>query len=249
MPAAGERDRATCQPIAGAGSQYPHTIHEHFGRCLGGAEIQVLRHLARAHSRLKENEKSLEYALQGAELCKMKDDETILSFYETIIVAYYRQGMIQQAQSTNRDAVGFARALNNNAKELDFLLGLGEAQFLSELYEDALQTYQQALDMAKQLNHRTDEAYLVGRLGVTLAELGRLDDAITYHLQAVDLAKLWLLPNLEGEQLSMLAMAYLDKGESQLARKFCNSALQVFAEAGLKDEVQKVNQLREKINA
>jgi tetratricopeptide (TPR) repeat protein len=213
------------------------------------AEIQALRHLAQAHSKLKENDSALNYARQGVELCKVNDDETMLSFYEIIIISYYRQGKIREAQVTNRDAISFARKLNNSAKELEFLLSLGEAQFLSELHEDALQTYQKALELAKQLSRRSDEAYLTGRVGVMLAELGQLDEAIQYHSQAVDLARLWLFPRLEGEQLSMLAMAHFEKGDIRQAREYCHLAIQVFSEAGLNEEIQKASQLFKQISA
>lgn len=214
-----------------------------------GAEIQALRHLAQAHCKLNENEKALEYAFPGIELCKKDEIETIFPFYETVITVYYRQQKIQEAQLINQEAINCAHEINNYAKELEFLLSLGETQYLSELPEEAMETYQRACKIAKQLNLKTDEAYLTGRIGVTLAEVGRLDEAIKYHSQAVDFAKSLLLPNLEGEQLSMLAMAFFEKGDIQEARNYCNLAIQVFTEAELKDEVQKASQLLEKIDS
>jgi tetratricopeptide (TPR) repeat protein len=213
------------------------------------AEIQALRNLVQAHSKLKDNEKALDYALRGVELCKKSNNDTLLFFYETMIVVYYRQGKVQEAQRINQEAVNLARDQNNNSKELEFLLSLGEAQYLSELTAEALLTYQQALEVAKRIDRRTDEAYLTGRIGVALAELGRLDEAIQHHSQAVEFARLWLLPRLEGEQLSMLAMAYYEKGETQKAREYCTAAIQVFTETGLTEEIQKAVQLLKKMDA
>jgi tetratricopeptide (TPR) repeat protein len=211
------------------------------------AEIQALLNLAQSHSRLLENEFAAEYAKRGIELCQVNADETILSFYEILIVVYYRQGKIEQARQFNQDAIELARAQQNKSKELDFLLSLGEAQYISELTEEALNSYQQALKAAEQLDRKTDEAYLTGRIGVALADLGRLDEAIQHHSKAVELARLWALPRLEGEQLIMLAMAYNEKNELQLARKQCNLAIQVFSEANLTEELQNALQLHKNL--
>lgn len=211
------------------------------------AEIQALRHLAQTHSRLMENEKAAEYAKRGVELCQATADDTILSFYEILIIVYYRQGKVEIARQFNQDAVNLARVQHNQSKELEFLLSLGEAQYLSELTDEALQTYQQALAKAKQLDRKTDEAYLTGRIGIALADLGRLDEAIQHHSQAVELAKVWALPRLEGEQLTMLAMAYDEKGETKMARQHCSLAIQVFTEAGLTGELKNAVQLLKKM--
>lgn len=221
--------------------EFVHTQGDH------KAEIQALRNLAQASSKLKENEQAAEYAQRGVELCKTASDDMILFFYETLIIVYYRQGKVQDAQRINQDAVKVARAHKNTSKELEFLLSLGEAQYLSELTGEALQIYQQALQLAKDLNRRTDEAYLTGRIGIVMAELGRLEEAIEHHLRAVELARVWQLRRLEGEQLTMLAMAYDEKGDIQKAREQCNLAIQVFTEAGLNEEVQKAVQLLKKM--
>ncbi len=211
-------------------------------------EIQTLRHLSQAHCNLKEDEKAMEYANQGLALCKEISDQTVFSFYETQIQIYSRQGQPQTAQQINQEAAEYARVLNNKSKEFEFLLSQGESHLVAEAHADALIAYERAHLIAQELNRKTDEAYLTGRIGVVLAETGKLDEAINYHLQAVSLARLLLIPNLEGEQLTMLLMAYLEKGEILEARKYGNAALQIYSEAGLQVEIDKVKQLLQKVN-
>jgi tetratricopeptide (TPR) repeat protein len=105
-----------------------------------------------------------------------------------------------------------------------------------------------ALDGAKQLGRQADEAYLIGRIGFTLAELGRTDEAIAYHEQAVELARQRVIPDLEGQQLSMLAMAYLERQELNKARSYCAAAIQIYTDAKLNAEAENARRLLAEIN-
>jgi hypothetical protein len=52
-----------------------------------------------------------------------------------------------------------------------------------------------------------------------------------------------MIKDLEGEQLSMLAMAMMDKREVDKALEYANKALQVFMDADLLEESEKVREL------
>ena len=109
--------------------------------------------------------------------------------------------------------------------------------------ENALDAYQQARKGAVRLSRQSDAAYLTGRIGVSLAELGRIDEAIIFHQDAIHLAQERGLPQLEGEQLSMLALAYREKGNRLEAQTCCQAAIQVFIRADLEAEALQAQQL------
>ena len=115
--------------------------------------------------------------------------------------------------------------------------------------EQALETYRSALKAAKQLNRFTDEAYLTGRIGVTLAEMGNVDEAITYHNEAIQLARQRDIPELEGEQLSMLAMAYLERQDLGEARKYCQAAIEAYSNLEESGGVDNAHRLLAEIEA
>ena len=119
---------------------------------------------------------------------------------------------------------------------------------LSDRLDDALAIYKDADDKAKEIDRKKDAAYLTGRIGITLAELGRLDEAIPYHERALEQAKSRQLPELAGEQLSMLALAYKDKSEFDKASSYCRKAIQVFSSAGFEQQAQNTRQLLAEIN-
>jgi tetratricopeptide (TPR) repeat protein len=84
---------------------------------------------------------------------------------------------------------------------------------------------------------------------VVLAEMGRVDEAVMYHQQAADLARQRSIPDLEGEQLSMLALAALDQQNSEQARDYCQQAIDIFAAAQLNEQAAQARQLLAQINA
>ncbi len=207
------------------------------------AEIQALRHLAQLQAKLGADEKAVDYALRGIGLAQESDAQATLAFWEIVIPAYYRMNEIVAAQDATVKAINLAQSMNNESKEVDLLLSLAESFYLSEAYKQALPTYEKALEGAKKLERRKDQAYLTGRVGVVLAELGRLDDAIIYHRQALALARERDIPDLEGEQLLMLVMAHLEKGERARAKGLCNEAINVYAAAELEQEANRARQL------
>ena len=103
--------------------------------------------------------------------------------------------------------------------------------------------HEEARKGAIRLSRQYDEAYLTGRMGIALAESGRTEEAIAYHKEAIALAKKREIPQLEGEQLSMLALAYLEKEDPMQARSYCQSAIELFAEAELEEEVVRAQKL------
>ncbi|HEY61965.1 MAG: tetratricopeptide repeat protein [Anaerolineales bacterium] len=213
------------------------------------AEIQVLRHLVQIHSALNEPEKVIDYAHEGLELVRGKDNETAFIFYENLVKACYLLNHFKEGNAGALEAIELARAAKNEQKEFEFLISLGESYVVTDEIDKALGIYRQALDLARRTDKDIKAAYLTGRVGFALAELGNLEDAIPLHKEAVELARAQDLPDLEGEQLTMLAMAYRDLGALQEAMNYCKMAIDVFREAKLDSQETNINKFLKEIEA
>ena len=213
------------------------------------AEVETLRHLANSFTQLKDHEKVLAYSKEGLSLADWANPNSIIEFYEKIISTYYKLGSIKEAEEYTTQAIEFAGSNGDDGKELDFLLSLGESFVFSKKLDQALEIYKKAVKKAVRTDRHKDAAYLTGRIGFTLAELGQLSDAILYHKSARNLAQQNGLLDLEGEQLTMLAMSYSELGEADEARKHCKEAIEIYSGAKLEDEAKKARQLLESFNA
>jgi tetratricopeptide (TPR) repeat protein len=203
------------------------------------AAINALGHLTRYYSSKGDDENALDSARKGIELSRGTDHDAALTFYEAMIKSYYRTGQIEEAQSSNEEAIALARSTKDFNKEIDLLLSLGESYMVSDMKDEALSAYRSALEGAKRLQRLKDEAYLTGRVGIVLAEQGHLDEATNYHRDAVELARQRDLPELEGEQLSMLAFVCMERRELDEGREHCQAAIEVYS--GMKHTVGEEN--------
>lgn len=212
------------------------------------AQLKALKRLVQINEKQENFEGVLALAQNGIDLAEgQKDKELLFDFYESFIAACYRLHRIEEAEAATEQAIAAAKASKDREKEVDFLLGLGESAMLFGMPEKALAAYTQAREGAVRLSRQYDEAYLTGRVGVALAEIGRTDEAIEFHKEAIALAQRREIPQLEGEQLSMLAMAYLEKKEMDAAKTNCQAAIEVFTRAELEADVNQARQLLEQI--
>ncbi len=209
----------------------------------GKAGRNALLHLTKTHAALEHHDKVLELAEKGIELSRGIDNGAASAFYQARIEACYRTSRNADAHIATAEAIELAREVKDFHREVDLLLSLGESYLVSGLKVEALDVYQIAFDGAGKLSRLSDEAYLTGRIGVVLAELGRLDEATTYHERAVELARERNLPELEGEQLSMLAFVCRDQGDVEKAREFCQGAIEVFSRSDNEVGVDNARQL------
>ena len=209
----------------------------------------ALKHLIQVNGQLNEYEKVTKYALRGIELTKEEKPAEALHFFKELISVYYLLSKYEEGNAATKEAIEIARTSKDRKKEFDFLLSLGESNMLTNHMEEALEAYKKAEECAQRLQHHADKAYLLGRIGLILAETGNFTEAISNHEEAIKLAKLNKISELEGEQLSMLGMTYRDKGEMEKALDYANQALEVFQEADLKDESEKVRALIKEIKA
>lgn len=200
--------------------------------------------LVRAYMALSNDEQVVEYGVQALDLAsKMGRDSLLFELLESLILANYRLGQFAEAESLTSEAISLARLSGDESKETDLMLSLGESYMLSGLPEQALAAYAGALNGAVEFERTRDEAYLTGRMGIALAELSRIDEAMGYHRRAIELAQQREIPDLEGEQLSMLAFAYLEKQDFDRARTHCLKAIDVLTNAGLTESADNARAL------
>lgn len=208
------------------------------------AELAALRHMTGSLHKTGLPERVPELARRGIALAQTLDSpEITFAFFETLALAHYRTAQPEEALRVIEDAIAHARAIDSPQAEVTMLLHLGESCMALALHEQALDAYQRALAQISQLDRAADEAHLVGRVGVALAELGRVPEAIAYHQRAVELARARAIPELEGEQLTMLALAYRDQRDTDRARSYSEDAIAVFASAGLDADAAKARDL------
>lgn len=213
-------------------------------------QLTALRYLTENLVKSGQPESALEYGQRAIALARELDDpNAALAVYPTVALACYYLNRVETAHHWLREAVACARAAQDLEKELNLLLNLGESYMAQEQHAEALPIYEQALEGAVRLERRTDEAYLVGRLGAVCAGLGQLERAISYHQRAVELAQQRMLPELEGDQFSMLALAYLDLNQPDEARKCCRRAITIYAAAGLREQEANAHNLLMQIAA
>jgi tetratricopeptide (TPR) repeat protein len=213
------------------------------------AEIRTIQQIVKIYNQIEDDAKVLEYARRGFELTKHQDSAVSYVFLEMLIQASYRMKDTNTAHETTMEAIAYAHSQHDSGKEADFQLSLGESYLSIQQPDQALNLYQDALRKVIQLDRQKDEAYLTGRIGLSLAELGRLDEAMEYHQQAIDLAQSRGLIALEAEQLSMLAMAYLEKHEIDSAHSCCTAAIEKYAAARLEDGIDQARRLLAEIEA
>jgi tetratricopeptide (TPR) repeat protein len=212
------------------------------------AQIQALRHLIQVQTKLKDDHQVIHYARQGMDVTEETGNDHFF-FFENLIATLYRQNQFDEAHQVTTEAIEAARLANDRAREVDLLLSLGESYMLTHKLEQALDSYQQALVGTQRLQRMVDRAYVLGRIGLILAELNRADEAFSYHEQAVELARKQNIPDLEGEQWAMLAVAYLEKGNLETARECAATAVHLYTNINHTDKAGKAQQLLDEINS
>ena len=207
------------------------------------AEVQTLRHLVTVSQKQNKHEKVVEFANQGIPLAQGFDKAALFGLSEALITAYYQLSQVDEAHEATKQTIAAARTVGEKDKEASFLLSLAESYMITDAYEAALDTYILARKALKRRSRLVDVAHVTGRMGMVLAELGRVDEAIPYHQDAIELARKQELPDLEGEQFMMLAMAYRESGDLEQARLACETAVSIYTNADLPDNAIKAQKL------
>ena len=213
-----------------------------------GRVIPLLKKLVESYDKLQEDQQVLTYGIQGLEFLEDQSSELIYDFLEPIILAYYRQGKIQEAHNMTSEAVTIARSTNDPEREAEFLMSLGESFLAADMLERALDTYQSALQVARKLDRDYYQAQLMGRIALVNAELGNLEEARDQHQQAIEMAQEYRLRELEGDQRSLLAMTYHELDDMEKAREQAERALDIFQKIERDGKIAKAQQLVDNYN-
>jgi tetratricopeptide (TPR) repeat protein len=212
-------------------------------------EIQALRRLTQVNVKLKDDYQIIKWTQQGVNATQAIGNDDLNFFSENLIAALYRLKKFDEAHQATSDAIEVARAAKDRKKEVDLLLSLGESYMLANKPEQALETYQQALVGTQRLQRMVDKGYVLGRMGMLLAELNRADEALSYHKEAIELAQKQDILELEGEQSAMLAMAYREMGEWELAREYAATAVHLYTTINQTDQADKARKLLAEIES
>jgi tetratricopeptide (TPR) repeat protein len=208
------------------------------------SELVALRYLTESLHNLEQPARVIPLAQRGITLSRAAQDHpTTFSFFQTCALAHYRTGQPDEALCVIQAAIDHAEAVDDQEQETNMLLNLGESCMVMELYQQALTAYQRALVGLQDSQRLADEAHVQGRIGVVLAELGQIEQAITYHRQAAEAAHQRGLPELEAEQMIMLALAYLDQQHHDQARSCCQTSISVYSAIGLEDDANRARQV------
>lgn len=223
------------------------------------AAVEALRHLVQAYKALNDAEKVVQYARKGLELVGAERPDDLFFFYENLIIALYQLERRAAAEQITEEAITAARSSRDHQRGVTFSLSLGESYMLSDMPDKAVAAYKAALTDARRLSRQQDEAYLTGRIGLALAESGHAEEAMEWHEHAIDLARQQDIPELEAEQLSMLAMAHLDLARQDVnqndeqhleqARQMAQASLEIYTTADQKDRAAHARQLLADIKA
>lgn len=211
------------------------------------AQVGVLLQISRIYLQMEDDENVIEYARRGFALAKDDNKEAGYAFLDALTQAYCRRRDVAAVQQIAEDATAYAKSKKDTGKEIEFKISFGEFFLGIEETEKALALYRDALAMAKDFKRAKDEAYLTGRIALALSELDNLDEAMAYHQQAIELARANGLDALEAEQLSMLAIAHLEKKQIALARASCEAALEKYTSAKSDEGVANAKRLLKQI--
>jgi tetratricopeptide (TPR) repeat protein len=211
------------------------------------ARSSALYNLAQVYDRTGQVEKMFSTAGEGLEICPKKDDELRLAFLKMLVRASFQLGRLTEGMAFARQAIQAASALKDLPGVVELWINLGEASLVAGELAQALEAYQRARQGVAQLGREQDEAHLHGRIGYVLAEMGRPAEAAAHHQKAIQMARQTNLRELEGDQLSLLALAHLDQGELELAARACQEAERIFAEDGQADKLEKTGRLLQQI--
>lgn len=212
--------------------------------------LTSLRYLTECYHQIDAFDKVPVLAWRGIELAVANHKHDLVSkFFQTLILAYYRLDQSEDARQAIQEAILYAKSARDFDAEANMLINLGEACVVAGDYAQAFEAYTVARGLISRLERPDDEAYVVGRLGVVLAELGQLNEAVTHHQEAAELARQRNIPDLRGEQLTMLALAAMDQQKTEQAQSYCQEAIRVFSSAQLAEQEANARQLLAEITS
>lgn len=206
--------------------RFLHTIYAELGRV--DLQIECLRRAIEISFRLRDPDGLSDYRQQ----------------YIDVLLAQHREaeavGEIQAAIETS-DHDG------RSDRRLELFSTLGDVLYRLDRLEDAGTAYRSGLELATRLQDWQAEAELYGRLGAVSADLGDPAGAVRLAERSIERARRINNIRIEGEQLGLLAMAYLDLRQNEQAEQHCREAITIFHRAGLETQLRHAEELLNQI--
>jgi len=193
-------------------------------------ERALLHQLIRACDALDQIELLLDFTARGQTLAQDAEDEPISQRYGQILLeALLRNERYETAIPLLNAALKQPYAQDDEElRQLDLLLKLGDSYFALEQFEMAIATFERALPLSKQVGQPLIEAQILGRLGTIYAEQGELARSITYTRGAIELTHQLEDEQTVGELLCLLALDYRDLGQTRQSVECCRKAISAF---------------------
>ena len=151
-------------------------------------------------------------------------------------IPFLEQGLVLAAQV--HDAEG----------QMDMLAWLGLAHYYLDALDQADEMLLKAYELATQLQKPVALAQIGAKLGVVKADKGDIQEALKYSEEAIQVARAQELPELEGEQLILQAMNYLDLGEPQEAKTLIEQGIDLYRRLERPDLIHNAEQLLEQVS-
>jgi tetratricopeptide (TPR) repeat protein len=132
--------------------------------------------------------------------------------------------------------------------QMDMLARLGLAHYYLDALDQAEEMLLKAYELATQLQKPIALAQIGSRLGVVKADKGDIQEALKYSEEAILVARAQELPELEGEQLILQAMNYLELGEPQEAKTLIEQGIDLYQRLERPDLIQNAENLLEQVS-
>jgi len=177
------------------------------------SEVRALLAMAYAQAFLDKTEEALKLSNQALKKARqLADKSLIMRSYSCLAQGYIIKGAFQQAIDNARIAYRFARQTGNLWEQKNCLTHISECQYRLGEYIPALTTGLQGLRLAEQVKDTSQLATSMAQISAIYSELRDTAKMISYAEKAVKLADKISQPNVLGNGLSALAVAYFWKG-------------------------------------
>jgi tetratricopeptide (TPR) repeat protein len=212
-------------------------------------EFAAFESLLQMSIHMKDPEQSLFNGEQTIQLARVIDDvgaeaENIKQLTRFLI----EQGQYEAALPYLERGLELAAKVHDVEWQMDMLAWLGLAHYYLDELDQADDLLLKAYELATQMQKPVALAQISAKLGCVKADKGDIQEALKYSEEAILVARAQELPELEGEQLILQAMNYLDLGEPQEAKTLIEQGIDLYQRLARPDLIQNAEKLLEQVS-
>jgi tetratricopeptide (TPR) repeat protein len=198
------------------------------------AEIRALRGLMIANAEIGKTRLAIMYGEQAVQLAgEMQDWESELNLLYLLSDVLSDQSQFERAIITLEQALLITREMEAWDWQIQLLNQIGDIYFNLDALPKSLEAFEQALQLAEKVQDRSQQVNLLGYISELRAGLEDFEGALTAAQQSLSIAKQDEDTFLLGEANIILAFAYRDVGEINLAIQSCQTAIETYQELGV----------------